>query len=42
MNAHAEIIPSLVDRIKKTLVCLKMPRQSRSSMLRCVGSSKAR
>ena len=26
MNAHAEIVPSLVDRIKKTLVGLKMPR----------------
>jgi hypothetical protein len=26
MNAHAEIIPSIVDRIKKTLVGLKMPR----------------
>ena len=26
MNAHAEIVPSLVDRIKQTLVGLKMPR----------------
>jgi DNA replication protein DnaC len=26
MNARAEIVPSLVDRIKKTLVGLKMPR----------------
>ena len=26
MNAHAEIVPSLVDRIKHTLVGLKMPR----------------
>ena len=26
MNAHAEIVPSLVDRIKKTLVGLKMPQ----------------
>ena len=26
MNAHPEIVPSLVDRIKQTLVGLKMPR----------------
>jgi DNA replication protein DnaC len=26
MNAHPEIVPSLVDRIKQTLVALKMPR----------------
>ena len=26
MNAQVEIVPSLVDRIKKTLVGLKMPR----------------
>ena len=26
MNAHPEIVPSLIDRIKQTLVGLKMPR----------------
>ena len=26
MNAHPEIVPTLVDRIKQTLVGLKMPR----------------
>ena len=26
MSAHVEIVPSLVDRIKKSLVGLKMPR----------------
>jgi len=26
MTAHAEIIPSVVDRIKQSLVGLKMPR----------------
>ena len=26
MNAHAEIVPSVVDRIKQTMVGLKMPR----------------
>ena len=26
MNAHPEIVPSLVDHIKQTLVGLKMPR----------------
>jgi len=26
MNSHPEIVPSLVDRIKRTLVGLKMPR----------------
>ena len=26
MTAHAEIIPSVVDRIKRSLVGLKMPR----------------
>jgi hypothetical protein len=26
MNAHPEIVPSLVDRIKQTLVALKMTR----------------
>ena len=26
MNVHPEIVPSLVDRIKQTLVALKMPR----------------
>jgi hypothetical protein len=26
MNAQVEIVPSLVDRIKKSLVGLKMPR----------------
>ena len=26
MTAHSEIVPSLVDRIKRTLVGLKMPR----------------
>ena len=26
MNVHPQIVPSLVDRIKQTLVALKMPR----------------
>jgi hypothetical protein len=26
MSLHAEIVPSVVDRIKRTLVSLKMPR----------------
>jgi hypothetical protein len=26
MTAHAEIVPSVVDRIKRSLVGLKMPR----------------
>ena len=26
MTAHPEIVPSVVDRIKQTMVALKMPR----------------
>jgi hypothetical protein len=42
MSAHAEIIPSVVDRIKRSLVGLKMPRAIEILMPPCGGSSAAK
>jgi hypothetical protein len=39
MNATIEIVPSVLDRIRKTLVGLKMPRALESWSKLCASSS---
>jgi hypothetical protein len=42
MTAHVEIVPSVVDRIKQTMVGLKMPRALEILDARCAASSGAK
>ena len=42
MTAHPEIVPTLVDRIKQTLVGLKMPRAIEILDVTCAALNAAR